>query len=479
MSSAFGQTWRPARLNVPPPPQEFRAAWIATVHNLTWPSSPGLSAEAQRAQLVKLLDQAASLHLNAVILQVRPAGDALYASKLEPWSAVLTGRQGVSPGYDPLAFAIQEAHRRGLELHAWFNPFRASAGKGAAAANHVSRRHPEWMRPFAGQVWMDPGEPGARAHTLAVMRDVLQRYDVDGIHIDDYFYPYPVRDAAGNKKNIPFPDEATWRRYGRNQSRDDWRRENINRFVHDFYQMAKSTRPLARVGVSPFGIWRPGAPPGIEARMDSVADIYADSRLWLQRGWCDYFSPQLYWRIQPRAQSFSALLDWWRAQSSHRPVWPGIAADRVNSSEDPGRPASEIVAQVNLSRRGGSPGAVLWSMKSLSANRGGVGSQLLRGPYAQRALTPPFPWLGRGAPGEPGEARAESTPKGVRVWWRNTRDGGIRWWAVQARRGGVWSLEAVVLSSENSVILPPGADAVAVRAVSGAGIVGNAVALVP
>ena len=222
---------------------EFRGAWVATVHNLDWPSQPGLPASTQKAQLRALLDRAAELKLNAILLQIRPASDALYSSEKEPWSQFLTGRQGKSPGYDPLQFAIEEAHARGIELHAWINPFRAATNaKMTFAANHVAKVHPKWICRVGSQLWLDPGEPAARDYVLDVIQDIVRRYEIDGVHIDDYFYPYPRKPDV-----VSFPDDATWERYGTKSglTRADWRRENINDFVRSMYRAVKSIKPAS------------------------------------------------------------------------------------------------------------------------------------------------------------------------------------------------------------------------------------------
>ena len=364
--------------------REFRGAWVATVYNLDWPSQPGLPAATQKAQLRALLDRAAELKLNAILLQVRPASDALYASMKEPWSEFLSGQAGVSPGYDPLEFAIAEAHQRGIELHAWINPFRAALHASQnLPANHVAKKHPTWVRRFGKQLWLDPGEPAARAYVLDVIRDIVRRYNIDGIHIDDYFYPYPLATGAAS-----FPDDATWERYGAKSglSRADWRRENINDFVRSMYRVVKSTKPRVRVGISPFGIWRPGVPPTIEAQLDAYGELFADARKWVAEGWCDYLAPQLYWSIEPAKQSFPVLLDWWRGQSNGKSIWPGIATERIGAQ----RPAREIVRQIELTRRGTtSPGHIHWSMKALLRNQGGIDDLLEAGPYAEKAAVPP------------------------------------------------------------------------------------------
>ena len=354
---------------------EFRGAWVATVHNLDWPSKPGLSPTQQKAELRAIFNRAAELKLNAILLQVRPASDALYVSRREPWSAFLTGEQGVGPGYDPLAYAIAEAHARGIELHAWVNPFRAATGsKAPPAANHVSRTHPEWIRSYGGQKWIDPGVPEARRYVIDVILDIVRRYDIDGLHIDDYFYPYPAGGAD-------FPDGVTWARRGAASglSRADWRRDNVNRFVEEMYHAVKAEKQSVRVGISPFGIWRPGVPASIEANLDSYAHLFADSRKWLAEGWCDYLAPQLYWSCEPAKQSFPVLLDWWRAQSREgKPIWPGIATERIGAA----RPATEIARQIALTRQGSSqPGHIHWSMKALMRNQGGVVTVLKQNVY--------------------------------------------------------------------------------------------------
>jgi uncharacterized lipoprotein YddW (UPF0748 family) len=364
---------------------EFRGAWVATVFNLDWPSKAGLSAAEQKAQLRDILDRAQQLKLNAILLQVRSVSDACYASKKEPWSGFLSGKQGVDPGYDPLLFAITEAHARGIELHAWFNPFRAgTSAKAVYAANHVTQTHPEWVRTYGTQLWVDPGEPEARRYILDVILDVVKRYKIDGVHIDDYFYPYPV-------KGVEFPDDVTWRRYGEasGMPRADWRRDNINRFVEAMYRAVKAEKPSVRVGISPFGIWRPKVPSTIEAQLDAYGQLFADARHWLSQGWCDYLSPQLYWGIQPDKQSFPVLLQWWRDQSrAGRPVWPGIATERIGKQYD----VNEISKQIALTRQGlpanGEPGNIQWSMKALMRNQGGVSDLLRHDVYSERAETP-------------------------------------------------------------------------------------------
>jgi len=401
--------------DLPAIPREFRAAWVATVDNIDWPSKPGLPTADQQAELVAILDRCASLRINAVVFQVRPVGDALFASETEPWSAYLSGRQGQAPEpfYDPLAFAIDESHARGIELHAWFNPFRTShPSNKTVAAGHITQRRPDWNRAYGPYTWLDPGEPDVHAYVLDVIRDVVRRYDVDGVHLDDYFYPYPVTDK--NKKPVDFPDDASWRRYvsgGGQLDRADWRRDNINRFVRALYAAVHEEKPHAKVGLSPFGIWRPGNPPQIKG-FDAYEQIYVDSRLWIKEGWLDYLTPQLYWAIDATAQSYPALLDWWIEQDTlGRHIWPGLFTSRIKDGRSDW-PAEEICQQIRLTRqRPRGDGHVHFSMKAIMANRDGIADRLGE-LYATPALVPPCDWLAQTRPAAP-RARVAATEEGA------------------------------------------------------------------
>ena len=397
--AAAADIYQPAAIAPPALPREFRGAWIATVANKDWPSAPGLTVAQQKAELISLLDTAVRLKLNAVIFQVRPSSDAVYASAIEPWSAYLTGIPGQPPQpyYDPLAFAIQEAHRRGLELHAWFNPFRARVTPAEPVAmSHVSRTHPEWVRSYGDQLWLDPGIPAVREYVLRVIMDVVRRYDVDGIQFDDYFYPYPVQNGRG--VNIPFPDDASWRTYGVHSglARDDWRRQNIDEFVQSVYQNIKAAKPWVKFGISPFGIWRPGYPPQIRGS-DAYEELFADSRLWLANGWVDYLAPQLYWPINSPGQSFPILLNWWAQQNvRHRNLWPGLAAYQAGIEFPP----AEIARQIQATRaQPGASGDILFHLRSLQENPTLAG--LVAAEYAQTAFVPASPWLEPSLPAKP------------------------------------------------------------------------------
>ncbi|WP_193213552.1 glycoside hydrolase family 10 protein [Luteolibacter marinus] len=448
---AAAQSYRPSGEKPPRPAREFRAAWAAVVYNIDWPSAKGLSSSTQQAEMRGILDKMASLNMNALILQVRPHCDAVYQSSREPWSPWLTGTMGKSPGYDPLEFAIRQAHARGIEVHAWFNPFRAlSNASHPTCANHVTKAAPQITKRYGSLVWCDPAATETRARAFGAILDVVQRYDIDGVHLDDYFYPYP----DGGKI---FPD-------GRSPA---VRRQIVDDFVEKLYADVKRTKPWVRVGISPFGIWRPGVPSGIEAGLDAYEQIGCDARKWLSKGWVDYLAPQLYWKDQPRKQSFSALLEWWRQQGS-RPVWPGIATTRIGGPED-GRPASEITKQVGLSRTIGKSwaGHIHWSVKGLTKNQGGISNLLAKDAYSQPALVPPMPWVSQSTPARPG-ANASGNGSSVRVSLQSGDRSTARF-AIQARFGRQWRMAKVVPAGAKSVDLASLAgrlpDAVAVSAV--------------
>jgi uncharacterized lipoprotein YddW (UPF0748 family) len=436
----------PARASVPSstapplPQREFRGAWVATVANIDWPSKPGLPAGQQQAEFIAIVKRAKALRLNAVILQVRPACDALYPSNLEPWSEYLTGKMGKPPApyYDPLAFAIQECRKRGLELHAWFNPFRARdpSGTSLVARNHISRTQPKLVKSYGRYAWLDPGERDSQRHSMNVIMDVVRRYDIDGVHLDDYFYPYQEKGDDGNV--IDFPDGSSWKEYlgaGGNLSRADRRRESINYFVRSLYANVKKEKPWVRVGISPFGIWRPGNPAKIRGT-DAYTQIYADSRKWLNQGWLDYCAPQLYWPIAPEAQSYPALLNWWASQNvAKRHVWPGIASHKAGTKFS----AKEIPEQIRLARNHpGITGHIHWNMSGLMKNKILIES-MHRRVYTGPALTPASTWLDNRPPAAPA---LKTKPGEALVSW--TEPPGTErasQWVLQSYSGGAWQTQ--------------------------------------
>ncbi|CAF3285016.1 unnamed protein product [Rotaria socialis] len=373
--------------------QEFRAIWIATATNIDWPSSKTATAATQQNELVNILNMVQRLNMNAVIFQVRPAGDALYSSTLEPWSLYLTGTHGVAPSpiWDPLQFILTEALKRNIEVHAWINPYRARM-KGATytpAATNMAKRFPKYAYTYDSQLWMDPGSKEVQEFVLNVAEDIVRRYAVDGLHIDDYFYPY----GDGTE----FPDSATFSDYqqqGGTMNKADWRRSNVNYLIESLYNRAHAIRPKIKFGVSPFGIWKSGTPAGITG-LSSYDSLYCDSRLWLQQGTVDYLTPQLYWAIDPPAQSYNALLNWWIGQSTKgRHVYPGNAAYRMSQATSPWA-VTELVRQVNLTRTMSNRlalGNVFFSTKQLMQNVKGIQNELAK-LYTDKAIVPKMNWL--------------------------------------------------------------------------------------
>ncbi|SDR91356.1 glycoside hydrolase family 10 protein [Christiangramia echinicola] len=388
------------KINPPLNIEEFRAAWIATVANINWPSKSGLSTYQQQQEALKLLDFLKSHNFNAVIFQVRPQADALYQSELEPWSYFLTGEQGKAPDpyYDPLDFWIKEAHKRGLELHVWLNPYRAHHTTGGkVTSTSIIRKKPELAVELAnGMWWLDPAQKETQDHSAAVVMDIVNRYDIDGVHFDDYFYPY---DSYNNGKD--FPDEKTFMAYQNADgklSKADWRRDHVNKFIKRIYEEIKAEKPFVKFGLSPFGIWRPGYPESVSG-YDQYDKLYADAKLWLNEGWIDYFTPQLYWQINQYAQSFPELLGWWESENTkNRHLWPGINVGLGGDEKN----VDETINQIMITRGmlPESKGTVHWSIGPLVKHEN-LARALVEGPYRKKALVPPSPWLDDSAPEVP------------------------------------------------------------------------------
>lgn len=368
--------------------QELRAVWIATVANIDWPRKPGLTTSEQKRDFIHLLDELQALKFNAVFLQVRPCGDAFYPSRFAPWSAYLTGTQGKDPGYDPLAFMVAEAHRRKIQLHAWFNPYRVSMGArpGDLAPDHPARRHPDWVVTYGGKLYYDPGLPAVRELLISTIAEVAERYDIDGVHFDDYFYPYPV---TGQR----FPDSATFKKYGAAHFSQvgDWRRDNVNRLVSALRTRIRAIEPALQFGISPFGVWRNKAidPTGSDTRasVTNYDDLYADTRTWIKKHWIDYIVPQLYWHIGFAPAAYEKLVPWWAAEVAGTDVhlFIGHATYRI---DDWGKP-DELPNQLALNRRYDAVrGSVFFRAKHLLENPLGFCDRLEREFYKDSAIPP-------------------------------------------------------------------------------------------
>ena len=434
------------------PEREFRAVWIATVDNIDFPTKPALSVEQQKAEILQILELAVSLKLNAVIFQVRPQCDALYRSEIEPWSEFLTGGMGKAQSFDPLEFLVAEAHQRGILVHAWFNPYRAlhPAAK-TVSENHVSRRRPDLVRKYGKYLWLDPGAREVQDYSLSVIADVTRRYDIDGVHFDDYFYPYAEKDATGKK--IEFPDDATWEKYensGGKLSRDDWRRKNVNDFIEAVGREIKRIKPEILYGISPFGIWQPFPEKEI-AGLNAYAELYADARKWLQDGTVDYLAPQLYWETARKGQSFPVLLNWWKSQNTkNRHIWPGIATYRIGSNAN--FTAEEISNQIGLTKASTQTlGAIHFSFKSLRNDLGGIQKVLGETVYAADALIPRTSWIKSPKILAP-KVRITRDEKFVRATWTERGTRKAFWFVVYARDQNGWGY-SVLPAANKSIAL--------------------------
>ena len=376
-----------------PPKHEFRAAWIATVYGLDWPQQ-GAGESQQKGDLRQLLDHLQNAGINAVIFQVRSIGDAMYGSNFEPWSHYLTGRQGRDPGYDPLAFVIEESHSRGMELHAWFNPYRVNNGTSFTPAdNHVTVTHPEWTYKAGPLTLLDPGKEDVRNYVVSIIMDVARRYNIDGVHFDDYFYPYPPN-------QITTQDSQTFQTESRGfMSLFDWRRDNVNLLVAQIADSLRSFDSAIKFGISPFGIWKNNVPPGIRG-LDAYSVIYADATAWIRQKTIDYLAPQLYWPFGG-AQAYEKLAPWWADQIDDRHLYPGHGLYRTEASS-PISPM-EIPNQVAFNRDyWGIHGSIFFRARHIAPGRGGNFAQTMRdGLYQYPALTPSMDWKDQTVPAAP------------------------------------------------------------------------------
>jgi uncharacterized lipoprotein YddW (UPF0748 family) len=377
-----------ARSQAPVKP-EFRGVWVATVSNIDWPDAPTISAEIQKMQFIKLLDMHKRNGMNVMIVQVRPAADAFYPSPYEPWSQWLTGTQGLPPVplYDPLEFMITETHKRGMEFHAWMNPYRAvfNINGSSIAATHITRIHPEWFLTYGDKKYFDPGNPDARKYVADVVKDVVSRYKVDAIHFDDYFYPYRI---AGKE----FPDDAKYRQYGNGMNKDDWRRSNTDSIIVLLHQTIKAANPKCQFGISPFGVWRniDRDPDGsnTKAGQTNYDDLYADILLWLKNNWIDYVTPQLYWEFEHKAAPFEELIKWWSTHTYGKNCYIGLGIYR-GGSNSAWKDKTQLPRQIEMIRETPNiQGMAFFSSKTFEKNPNGW-SDSLRLHYFKDPAPPP------------------------------------------------------------------------------------------
>jgi uncharacterized lipoprotein YddW (UPF0748 family) len=403
------------------PKREFRGVWVATVANIDWPSKQGLSVDQQKQELIGIMEQHKKSGMNAIMLQIRPTADAFYAKSRELWSHWLMGKQGLAPapGYDPLEFAVKEAHFRGMELHAWFNPYRATMTAGQLVSpDHMVKKRPDLFYTYGGQKLFDPGLPEVRAYITQIILDVVKGYDIDGVHFDDYFYPYRISGQTIN-------DSATFAKYANGFTKvDDWRRNNVDVLIKMVNDSVHHYKKHIKFGVSPFGIWRNYREDTLGSKTNGLSnygELYADSRKWIKEGWVDYINPQIYFTFNRSAAPFGVLLDWWSNNTYGRHLYIGQAAYLVNVSSkvDPTwlRPI-EIPNQIRYMRANNRvQGSVFFSSKSLATSAKGLQDSLRKDLYKYPALPPQMPWLDDVIPNPPQNLTADAQIDGVTLKW--------------------------------------------------------------
>lgn len=435
--------------DLPEVTREFRAAWIATVANINWPSKNNLTSEQQKAEAIRILDMLQDANFNAVIFQARPSADALYKSDLEPWSYFLTGSAGTppTPFYDPLEFWIAEAHKRGMELHVWLNPYRAhhTTGGPVTSASMASKMQDETYRLRNGMYWLDPSDSKVQDHVTAVIRDIVKRYNIDAVHIDDYFYPY--REYNGGKD---FPDTRTWNAYqksGGTLSRADWRRGNVNKFIKRIHDEIKTEKSYVKFGISPFGIWKPGYPADVTGS-SQYDELYADAKLWLNEGWCDYYAPQLYWKEEGK-QRFSSLLKWWN-QENYKKVhlWPGLNTVGIAVNDKPTEIANQIRTTRNLLKD--NAGTIHYSVDGISKNP--AMRNTLKQLYREPALVPASPWI-KTKPVLKPEITAKRDNSIVQTDWFSRDADQVRQWVLFTQYGDTWETEILSAAEKSKTLL--------------------------
>ncbi len=398
------------------PKREFRGAWIQAVNG----QFTGMSEQEMKSYLTDMLDNLQKVNVNAVIFQVRVEGDALYESRFEPWSRFLTGVQGKSPGWDPLAFMVEECHKRNMELHAWINPYRArTKGTSKVAANHYSAKKPEDFIKYEGQLYFNPSLQSNRDHICGIVRDILYRYDVDGLHIDDYFYPYPV---AGKE----FADDK-WFKKSDVADKSEWRRENVNHLIYQLHRTVRDVKPWVKFGVSPFGIYRNEGSWEFGSKTNGLQcydDLYADVLYWIEQGWVDYCIPQVYWEIGHKAADYEALVEWWAKYASGRPLYIGQDVQRTVKAKDEASPTgNQQVEKYALQRRQGNVlGSCFWDAASAANNVDGYRDYLANGIFRYPALMPLYDFIDDKAPMKLKGVRVINEGEGdVLVWLPNKK----------------------------------------------------------
>ena len=399
----------------PYPKREFRGAWIQAVNG----QFRGIPTEKLKQTLIDQLNSLQGAGINAIIFQVRPEADALYASQLEPWSRFLTGVQGQAPSpyWDPMQFMIDECHKRGMEFHAWINPYRVKTSlKSELSPNHLYNIHPEWFVTYNNQLFFDPALPESRRHICMVVADIVSRYDVDAIHMDDYFYPYPA-------KGMDFPDDASFARYGGGfTNRADWRRSNVNILIQKIHETIRGLKPWVKFGISPFGIYRneKNDPLGSKTNgLQNYDDLYADVLLWARNGWVDYNIPQIYWQIGHPASDYETLVKWWAKNTENRPLFIGQSVMNTIQNADPKNPSmNQLPRKMALERAYQTiGGSCQWPASAVVENAGKYRDALVQEYHKYPALVPVFDFMDDKAPGKVRKVKKVWTEDGYMLFW--------------------------------------------------------------
>ncbi len=436
------------------PKSQMRAVWVSTVANIDWPTAKGLSIAEQQRQFITILNKVQQMHMNTVVVQIRPAADALYPSSLFPWSQYLTGVQGQNPGYDPLAFMLKQAHDRNIQFQAWFNPYRVSLQSDLTrlAPNNPARLHPDWVIKYGTQLYFNPGSPQVRAYITKGIMEVVNKYNVDGIHFDDYFYPYPI---AGQT----FSDQATYQQYGAGFSNiGDWRRNNVNKLVKGVHAAIKKAKPYVSFGISPFGVWRnkstDSTGSATQASAQDYDDLYADTRTWIKNNWLDYITPQIYWSIGFAPAAYDVLVPWWahEVDGTHVQLYTGMAVYKIGTStqspawSDP----NEMPRQLALNNKYPEvKGSMFFSMKEMFQNPLGFTDNLSNNIYKHPALVPPVYSANPDAPHQAILYRADQTSTGVQLKWADFLSNKSASYAIYRFAGNIHVHQCDFQDSEN------------------------------
>jgi len=440
--------------------RELRGVWVATVLNIDWPSKASLKAKMQKAEIDKQLDYFESIGLNAVFFQIRPNSNRLYKGSTEPWAEWVSGKQGKGPGYDPLKYIIKGCHQRGLELHAWINPYRVllDSSKTPKTKKNIAKKYPDWIINYGKGSMLNPGIPSVRTYIYEILKQLISRYDIDGIHYDDYFYPYPY-------KGLPFPDEKDFQQYGEGfNDKASWRRHNVDALIHATNNAIIETRPSVKFGVSPFGVWRNIESDSLgsdtRAGAPTYDSLYADTRKWLQNGWVDYIAPQLYWSIGFPPAAYDVLAKWWAKNSYNRHIFIGQGPYKINNNYDSAwYNPSEIPNQIRLNRQLAPviKGSIYFSAQQLIKNPNNISDSLKTDFYAEKALPPIMPWKPQQPALQPNKIKITAQGNALIIKWEkpNAKLGYVAptFYAICEKKSSSYSIIKVVDSRKRKVIL--------------------------